>query len=233
MPNLLRASINLLFPARCLGCGTLGSFFCDVCISKVVRVPDPICPACRAIVDLRTPMCLCRDRVLSCVLAAGEYSGPLRRAIHGFKYHGQRAAARDLAGLLLPVASALPYPEPIFMAVPLHPRRERERGYNQSALLASALVKASGSRLDRASLRRVKQTSPQIGLHADARANNVRGAFAAAPDSASDHIVILVDDVCTTGATLREAARVLRAGGARRVLGLVLAVAVEGKVRSN
>jgi ComF family protein len=178
-------------------------------------------------------MCLCRNQYLACVLAAGEYTGPLRHAIHSFKYHGQKAAAPDLAALLRPVAVALPYADPVFMAIPLHPKRERERGYNQSALLASALVKANGNPLDRKSLKRVKQTSPQIGLHADARANNVRDAFAAAPGAYSGQIVILVDDVCTTGATLREAARVVRAAGARHVLGLVLAMALEGKARRN
>jgi ComF family protein len=226
MPNAIRFALDLFFPPRCLGCGVLGSFFCPACAAKVVRVHDPVCPACRATVDIAVPVCVCSDRCLSCVLAAAEYNGPLRHAIHRFKYKGQKAGARDLAGLLRPLTSTLPDPNHIYMPIPLHPRRERERGYNQSALLANALLDGESDRLDRTSLIRAKRTSPQIGLHAAARALNMQGAFVATPGAYRGHTVILIDDVCTTGATLREAARALKAAGARRVIGLVLAIAV-------
>jgi ComF family protein len=116
----------------------------------------------------------------------------------------------------------------LIVPVPLHPRRQRQRGYNQSALLARALVSPYAMSTSEHVLTRVKLTTPQVGLSAAARARNMDGAFAVEKSACGDKDILLVDDVCTTGATLSAAARSLRDGGARRIYGLVLAMAVLG-----
>jgi ComF family protein len=182
-------------------------------------------------VDPETPVCRCRAPAPLFVLAAGPYQGPLRKAIHSFKYQGQRAGAADLAALMVPQARRLPAGEPRIVPVPLHQRRELARGYNQSALLARALARhlEVGSH-DRA-LSRVRHTAPQVGLNRVARAHNLRDAFTADPKHCREHTIVLIDDVCTTGATLHAAAEAALAAGAARVYALVLARAVPGEDR--
>jgi ComF family protein len=147
-------------------------------------------------------------------------------AIHAFKYSGKSHLAHPL-GVLLSSFSK-PWLEAmtdlLVMPVPLHPKRLRERGFNQSLLLARHVVSGLGSDLDFLSLRRVRDTRPQTGLKSEERRKNVRGAFDVRDRSAvSRRTVVLVDDVATTGNTLNDCARALKKAGARDVYGLVLA----------
>jgi ComF family protein len=155
----------------------------------------------------------------------------LRLAIHRFKYAGQKAAARDLAALMYPIVSTLAASDKLIMAVPLHPKRHRQRGYNQAVLLSRVLTEDHGDRLREDALKRVKLTLPQVGLSARERKHNLDGAFQADRAICEGRDVLLVDDVCTTGATLQSAAHALRKAGARYVYGAVLAVALPGNDR--
>lgn len=157
------------------------------------------------------------------------FEGPLRAAILRFKYHGARYLADHLAELLAneePVARAFDTSlsaDVRLVPVPLHPTRLAQRGYNQSALIAAHLARRRGLAVVPDGLRRVRDTPPQQQLPRNQRQANVRGAFAVADPSLAGKAVFLVDDVCTTTATLREAARVLRQGGATSVDAVVLA----------
>lgn len=112
----------------------------------------------------------------------------------------------------------------VVMPVPLHPGKLRERGFNQSLLLARHVSQGIGTDLDFSSLRRVRFTEPQTGLKRKERGRNVRGAFAVKdPARVTDRPVLLVDDVATTGSTMNECARVLKRAGCREILCLVLA----------
>lgn len=226
--RLGRLITDLLFPPRCLGCNRLGSFYCGRCRAAIVPVTDAMCPACRNAVDVVEPVCKCHRPALLYVRAAGEYTGPLRHAIHRFKYGGQRAAARDLAALLASGVHELAGSDAVVVPVPLHPQREHQRGYNQSALLARAVAGALPIMVDEHAICRVKATPAQVGLRAADRAHNLRGAFVAITPACAGKDIVLIDDVCTTGATLRAAAQALRAAGARRVRAAVLALAVPG-----
>jgi len=192
---------------------------------------EPFCPACDRLVDPESPVCRCRAPVPVFVLAAGPYQGPLRKAIHSFKYQGQRAGATDLAALLVPQLHRLPATNLRIVPVPLHRRRELARGYNQSALLARALARHLEVKSDDKLLRRVRHTAPQVGLNRAARAHNLRAAFTADPARCRGQAIVLIDDVCTTGATLHAAAEAAVAAGATRVYALVLARAVPGEDR--
>lgn len=149
--------------------------------------------------------------------AAGVYTGPLREALHAFKFHGKRALARPLAELIHEqCAPVLASGADALVPVPLARARLRERGFNQADLVADRLGALCGLPVRRRWLARVRETAPQTALAAAERRGNVRNAFLAERRAAGRH-VILVDDVLTTGATCQESARALREAGARRV----------------
>jgi ComF family protein len=147
----------------------------------------------------------------------------LERAIHRFKYEGRRPLERPLAALLEERLALEGLPAAAVVAVPLHPRRLRERGYNQSELLAGRLRRRTGLRRPPGELLRVRDTLPQVGQDRLRRLQNVRGAFRWEGKLLRGMPVIAVDDVTTTGATLDACAVALREAGASSVIGLTLA----------
>jgi len=153
-----------------------------------------------------------------------RYAHPLDLLEARFKFRGDLAAGRVLAELMIERARLeAPSLPATIVAVPLHVSRLRARGYNQALELAKPLARALGIPLDRDLLVRLRATPAQTGLDAAARRRNLRGAFAVAKGRALPHHVVLVDDVMTTGATLRECARTLRRAGVARVDAWVLA----------
>jgi ComF family protein len=158
--------------------------------------------------------------------AAGTYGGPLRSAIHRFKYGGERALAAELGALVAArLAADLATGHILDVVVPAVSgvERTRDRGYDQAVLLAAEVAARSGLPL-RQSLRRVRLTRPQVELDRQARLVNVRGAFSAEPGSLAGLRVALVDDVATTGATIAAAGAALRAAGAREVHAYLVAL---------
>jgi ComF family protein len=177
----------------------------------------------------RGPLCgACRRRPpgFDYARAAARYDGVVREALHAFKFRGRWALAAPLGDLLVEaVAGRLPEGVPdLLLPVPLHPRRERERGFNQASLLARRVGRSLGCPVREAVLTRVVVTRFQTELDAAARRANVRNAFEVRrPDVVAGRHVVLVDDVLTTGATLSECAGRLRAAGASRVGALTVA----------
>jgi competence protein ComFC len=165
----------------------------------------------------------------------GLYTGTLRQVVLRLKFSGDARLGKRMGELLAPAWNALPRGDdcdlPVIVPVPLHPSRRRERGFNQSELLAEGLVRELGKLpgvtlppVARSSLRRQRATPPQTGLSVAARRENLRGAFAVErPEDVRGRAIVLVDDVMTTGATLSACARALKRAGAARVLGLTLA----------
>lgn len=154
--------------------------------------------------------------------AAGVYAGPLRDAVQRFKFGRRPALARPLAALVLEQCAAAVPDGAVLVPVPLARERERERGFNQAALLAERLAAGLRAPLRTRWLARTRATPPQTALNATERRVNVRGAFVASTSAAGIDIV-LIDDVLTTGATAAECARALRAAGARSVGVLIVA----------
>lgn len=149
--------------------------------------------------------------------AAARYEGPLRDALHAFKFEKRRALARPLADLVLEQCGAgLAADVDALVPVPLGRDRERERGFNQARLIAERVAASLDRRLKPGWLTRVRSTASQSDLGAEERRTNVRGAFVAAATVAGRHVVV-VDDVLTTGATAAECCRALRLAGARVV----------------
>ncbi|BAS28802.1 competence protein ComF [Limnochorda pilosa] len=174
------------------------------------------CPRCR-----RDPPAFARAR------AVGLYSGWLRAAVHRLKYRGEAELSLPLGALmgLLAREELLFATTSAVVPVPLHPGRLQERGYNQSELLAAGVARLLARPLRPELLARPRPTAPQVGLDEGSRRRNLQGAFAVSDArSVRGRRILLVDDVLTTGATCREAARTLLAAGARRVDVLTLAV---------
>jgi ComF family protein len=143
----------------------------------------------------------------------------VREALHAFKFSRKVALAAPLSAVLLEACrGGLPHPPELVVPVPLHRARERERGFNQAALLARHVARCVGAPRGERVLRRARATAAQADLSGQDRNANVRGAFALRdPLAVRGRHIVLVDDVLTTGATVIECARMLRAGGAASV----------------
>ncbi|MDP9265194.1 MAG: ComF family protein [Chloroflexota bacterium] len=204
---MLRAARDVLVPPRCAGCGAAGDWFCHECRDLLEPATAALTPAVR-------------------VRGAGAYEGPLRLAIHRLKYAGERGLAAelgDLVGRLVAADLARGRPLDVLVAVPLHPARAASRGYDQAVLLTRRASELVGLPW-RPALHRIRSGRPQVELGRRERIENLRGAFVAEADALRGLRVGLLDDVSTTGATLRAAAAAVRAAGARTVAGYVVAI---------
>ncbi|MCC6454153.1 MAG: ComF family protein [Caldilineaceae bacterium] len=226
-----RIGLDLLFPRVCAGCGRLGELFCPDCAQAVEAVPQPCCARCGIPLPAPTARCAnCQRHAhdpLTLTRTAALHSHPLREAIHAFKYQAQPELAPLLARYLVAVYAQSPWtglrqPISAVVPVPLHAQRLQERGYNQSALLAAAFSRAVGLPMQPAWLERTRETRQQVGLAPGERHANVDGAFYAAEEVAGQ-CLLLIDDVYTTGSTLRACATAALAAGATAVYGLTLA----------
>ncbi|MBL8056938.1 MAG: ComF family protein [Anaerolineales bacterium] len=150
------------------------------------------------------------------------FEGPLQGALHQLKYRRDVILADTLARWLAQSWDPAALPGDLVVPVPLSAQRLRERGYNQAGLLARGFADLCGLACRPEALRKTRHTASQVGLSAEARQTNVRQAFDAQPAAVAGRAVILLDDVCTTGATLVAGAEALAAAGARSVWGFTL-----------
>jgi len=241
--NLLRNFIDIIYPPRCPICGDFflnektaiedkAILFCRACFADFQMVTSPLCPVCgmpfvsRVGEDHLCEECLRKRPFYEAASAAYIYDGALMEAIHQFKYGSKSFLADSLGPLLAQFAQTwlTESNEYLTIPVPLHVKRLRERGFNQSLLLARHVAEQLNTELDFLTLRRIKYTSPQTGLGKDKRRKNVRKAFEIIdPGAVKGKTVLLVDDVFTTGNTLNECARALKRHGCKKFLCLVLA----------
>jgi ComF family protein len=230
----LRDVCNLVFPPVCPSCRgrTLGLYpLCRSCELLLSEFTGSLCYACDPHQVLSSKVadkapCGVPGHEQFRVTSGLLMRGPAADLIHAFKYAGARGLARFLAACSLGSWRQLNASPPDFLtAVPLHRSRLRERGYNQSLLLAEALTRLTGVVTVPGLLERARPTKPQVSLPSDLRSANVEGAFVAPlPLTLEGKAVTLVDDVATTGATLRACAAALLGAGASRVTALVAAI---------
>lgn len=236
----LRANLNyaadLILPPVCLHCHKpLASHgvLCATCWQGIDFIQPPLCDRLghplpyasdeKAISSaaLRRPPSYARAR------AAARFDGVMRALIHAFKYSDHHEAVGLFVRLMVAAGRELLADADVIMPVPLHRSRLWRRRYNQAALLAVGIARATGKPLDLFSLHRVAKTAQQANLAGAARRDNVAAAFAIAPGAAAriaGRRVLLIDDVITTGATLEACTHALRSGGVVDVNCLALAL---------
>lgn len=233
--------LDLLFPPLCHSCKTFipgaGDVkLCASCLDGTIPLAGPICNCCGHPFatscgnnHLCGP-CSVAGQPFLMARSAFRHDSVIKELIHGFKYGYQVKLRRPLALLaapLLEVAVAGFKPDMI-LPVPLHPKRLRQRGFNQSLLLAELFAKKWQLPLSRNNLRRIRWTEPQINLSATEREENVKGAFAPAnPEQFRNRRLLVVDDVYTTGSTVKECSRVLSRDCGATVAVLTVARAVD------
>lgn len=243
MRSFFSAGLTLLYPPRCPGCNSAElnqkESFCIICLHGIRLIHSPLCLCCGLPFHATTgPDHLCykcqtqpppfrQARAWAFYQTGDSTPQPLSNAIQAFKYHRRLDVGKALAKL---GAVQNPFVEQLYdliIPVPLHLKRLRWRGFNQSLLLARAIGQGKQIPVDPFLLERVRPTAPQTELTEKERKNNVRGAFAiSVPEHLQGASVLLIDDVYTSGATVNECAQVLRQNGARAVDVFTLARAV-------
>ncbi len=219
-------TLDFLFPKTCLGCGKAGELLCARCRRSLPRIYPPICPRCGRpqASGVLCPSCVRRNSSIDGIRAPFRFGGTVREAVHQFKYKNLRILAKPLARLMCDYLSRDPLPADVLMPVPLRPKRLRDRGYNQSELLAKELSLLVHLPVSTGQLVRCKYTQPQAKTTSvEERQVNMTDAFACVENEMAGKHVLLIDDVSTSAATLDACAAALKSSGAASVWGLVLA----------
>jgi ComF family protein len=219
------AFLDLLLPLKCLGCGREGDLICPSCRQSLPIIKLPLCQRCGAASNEGNlcHSCINYPLTIDGIRSVFQFQGTIRQAILQLKYRRLKAVAAPLSQLLAEYLGSHPLKGEVIIPVPLHPKRLRERGYNQASLLAKELSRLIGLPVMEDTLVRVKDAVPQARtLSAVQRRRNVQGAFIC-HQRLEGRQILLVDDVCTTGATLDACATALKEAGAASVWGLTAA----------
>ncbi len=219
-----QAVLDTLFPPRCVICNSAHDWFCARCRANIIPLTQPWCPRCLTPTPNGELCAHCRaaDVALVGLTAAGVHDGALRAAILAYKYGNRPPLATSLSQLIIQSLDRHTLAATLVMPVPSHPRRIAQRGYDHTDMLASRVAAGLGLSYDNKRLMRVRFTQPQVRMTAQERHANVADAFKAA-DLAEHPDVLLVDDVYTSGSTMRACAKELLEAGAASVMGAVVA----------
>ncbi|MGA2586096.1 MAG: ComF family protein [Candidatus Aminicenantales bacterium] len=227
------------FPSFCKICGTIMDtpeerVLCQHCLNKIRPHRSSFCPSCgRFFEGAGEPhlcaSCLKKSPPFSIHRSCAKYSGELKDALLLFKYRRYKSLGTNLGRFVaetLKKEDGIWWGADLITPVPLHRRRLKDRGFNQAAVLAEEIARLKGVPLVKGVLKKIKNVPPQTSMEHEERTSNVRGAYrAAAADKIQGKVVLLVDDVYTTGSTLRECASVLKKAGAKDVRAVTVAQA--------
>ncbi len=218
--TLKQALLNLFFPIHCLSCKQEGAWLCRDCLATVTLREIQVCPVCRQVKQELGQTCQsCRNKTalqgIFVVSEAGQKN--LRKLVHHFKYNSFSEISTVIGSLFLRnfTNSFLSTQDIILIPVPLHPRRERWRGFNQATLLAYFLGSYTNLKVITNLLLRTRFTKPQMKLKRQDRLDNLKDAFELHGTIEKHKTYLLIDDILTTGSTLEACAKVLKQAGAR------------------
>ena len=202
--------LDLFFPKQCLGCGKSNTYLCLDCFRQISLNCQP-------------------EVHLGWIISAANYADPLvRDLIKTFKYHYVQELSEPLSQLMIkvlePFGSMLRNQNFIIVPVPLYKHRLRNRGFNQAELLAKQIANHFNLPMETDILKRIASAEPQANIKdTEKRKNNIKNVFEVIPDAVEGKNILLVDDVCTTAATLIEAARVLKSNNAKEIQAITVA----------
>ncbi len=205
--------LSIIAPHYCCGCGKIGVLLCSNCKNNIISETKTVCVKChRPTADMW--LCSTCRTPFERVWVVGERDGILQRLIGMYKFQRAKAGYRALSELLLAVLPQLPA-ETIIIPVPTVPGHVRERGYDHMMLIAKYVARVRGLKLERLLYR--KTNTKQRHADAKQRANQAKQAFAVRGKINPDASYLLIDDVITTGATIKYASKALRDAGAKHV----------------
>jgi ComF family protein len=213
----VRSMLDFAFPPVCLGCGEYeesDESICSACLAKITWFQYPICLTCFSMIGRDVVCDRCHEHTLP-LFASGDYGGPLKEIIGSFKFRGITSPAQFFAHRLVEQFSdrVQNLKADLLVPVPLYPTRECQRGFNQAALLCRELSRELSITCSDHLVIRTRKRRPQARLRKSQRTSNIRGVFEVSDEAVGGQRVILVDDVVTTGATVREVLTVLEKAG--------------------
>jgi len=218
--------LDWLFPPTCGGCERENARGCDDCSAATRIIPAPVCLYCGVSLSQENTICSrCQtDRPpFTAARSWAFFNGPVRNALHRLKYRRDIALGEVLARAMIQMVRNLDWHIELVIPVPLGAARINERGYNQASFLAHPIALAQGLKYRPNALRRVRETQTQVGLTLAERQANVNGAFQGKGSLLNERNILLIDDVMTSGATLRACTQAALDAGARDVFCLTLA----------
>jgi ComF family protein len=227
--RLIWTTLDLLFPPTCGGCGNPGDRWCKGCQRKIILLSKPYCDICGIPLRGKTNLCIdCqRERPQYRSLRSWSvFDGSIQAALHRLKYRRDIGLGDALAEPLSCFVDSLNWAADLVVPVPLGHRRLYERGYNQVGLIARPLSLSMNIAYAPGALTRERETRSQVGLTKSERHINVRGAFHARETRVKGRVILLIDDVATTGSTLSSCAEALYAAGAQDVFAVTIARAL-------
>lgn len=217
--------LDFIFPKTCVECGAEGNYICRKCLDKV-RLLQSACPYCeKPSIDGFTHTKCARVYGLDGLTSIWKYEGVIKKAVLALKFRystevGKELAQRFIAGI---TTNPMLFPGQVLVPIPIYWLRQNVRGFNQSEEIGRMLVQKMGWSFKQNLLIKSKPTASQVELTVEGRTQNLRGAFRVNPDVGVSNNIVLFDDVFTTGSTLKEAAKVLKRAGVKRVWGLTIA----------
>lgn len=226
--KIYQNSLNIFFPYKCVVCGSYGSLCCQNCLSKIEKIMTPTCPGCGKISKNSMYCRSCRPKfktyLYSVDIACNYHSEVIKKIIHDFKYDGVVDLTQYCGELIYQrIHKNFETRKCLIVPVPLHRYKKNLRGFNQAELIARYLSKRMNLPGGDVLMRKV-HTRNQAVLTRQQRLTNLVGAFDCIdPEFVKDKEILLIDDVMTTGTTLNECAKVLKAAGAKRIYAAVLA----------
>ena len=218
--------VDFFFPRQCVGCGKVGDFICVSCSKHLHRLILPLCQKCGKPEPsgVYCPECWKKQSSVDVIRSVFIFEGTIRSAVHALKYQNLYAISGCLGELMARYYKEYGLTGDFLLPVPLHEKRTRDRGYNQSELLAREISKIIHVPVKQRLITRVKDTKPQARTSvAEERRKNVDSAFLCKNNEVAGKNIVVIDDVCTSGATLEACATALKTAGAKHITGFTLA----------
>jgi len=217
--------VNWLFPPICVGCGDPGEAICSVCQLSIERIPIAHCQLCGIPLTVLgiCKNCQSNSPAYDELFCYAYYSGLIRKSVQQLKYIRDLGMGRELAKLLAADVNMFSAKIDLVIPMPLSKQRLKLRGYNQSAAITSHLTQLLGWTHMPQALKKIKDTESQVHLTVAERLANLDGAFEADIELVEGKRVLILDDVFTTGATMRQATKALKIAGASRIFAVTIA----------